>query len=59
MFKKIKLFKKLMAIVDVVENFFDKHDEEYIEKARNALPIIKGYVTDLERMLDRIGKKIR
>ena len=46
-----------MAIVDVVENFFDKHDEEYIEKARKALPTIKGYVTDLERMLDRIGKK--
>lgn len=57
MFKKIKLFKKLMAIVDVVENFFDKHDEEYVEKARKALPVIKGYITDFERLLDRIGKK--
>lgn len=57
MFKKIKLFKKLMAIVDVVENFFDKHDDEYIEKARKALPVIKGYITDFERLLDRIGKK--
>ena len=57
MFKKIKLFKKLMAIVDVVENFFDKHDDEYIEKAKKALPVIKGYVTDLERLLDRIGRK--
>ena len=46
-----------MSIVDVVDNFFDKHDEEYIEKARKALPIIKGYITDFERMLDRIGKK--
>ena len=57
MIKKIKLFKKLMAIVDVVENFFDKHDEEYVEKAKKALPVIKGYVTDLERLLDRIGRK--
>ena len=57
MFKKIKLIKKFMSIVDVVDNFFDKHDDEYIEKARKALPIIKGYITDLERMLDRIGKK--
>lgn len=57
MFKKIKLLKKFMSIVDVVENFFDKHDDEYIEKAKKALPIVKGYITDLERMLDRIGKK--
>jgi hypothetical protein len=56
MIKKIKLFKKLMAIVDVVENFFDKHDEEYIEKAKKALPVIKGYITDFERLLERIGK---
>lgn len=57
MFKKIKLIKKFMTIVDVVDNFFDKHEDEYIEKAKKALPIIKGYITDLERMLDRIGKK--
>ena len=56
MFKKIKLLKKFMSIVDVVENFFDKHDEEYIEKAREALPIIKGYISDFERLLERIGK---
>ena len=57
MFKKIKLFKKLMSIVDVIENFFDKHDKEHIEKARKALPEIKGYVTDFERLLERIGDK--
>jgi hypothetical protein len=57
MLKKIKLIKKLMSIVDVVDNFFDKHDDEYIEKAKKALPVIKGYVTDLERLLDRIGRK--
>ena len=57
MFKKIKLIKKFMSIVDVVDNFFDKHNDEYIEKAKKALPIIKGYITDLERILDRIGKK--
>ena len=57
MFKKIKLFKKFMSIVDVVENFFDKHNEEYIEKAKNALPLVKGYVSDLERILERIGNK--
>lgn len=57
MFKKIKLFKKFMSIVDVVENFFDKNDEEYIEKAKEALPLIKGYISDFERILDRIGKK--
>ena len=56
MIKKIKLFKKLMSIVDVVENFFDKHDDEYIEKAKKALPVIKGYITDFERLLERIGK---
>ena len=56
MFKKIKLIKKLMAIVDVVENFFDKYDDEYIEKAKKALPIIKGYITDFERLLERMGK---
>lgn len=57
MFKKIKLFKKLMSIVDVVDDFFDKHDDEYIEKAKKALPVIKGYITDFERMLDRLGKR--
>ena len=56
MLKKIRLIKKLMSIVDVVENFFDKHDEEYIEKAKKALPEIKGYITDLERVLERLGK---
>ena len=55
--KTIPADKKLMAIVDVVDNFFDKHNDEYIEKAKKALPIIKGYITDLERILDRIGKK--
>ena len=54
MFKKIKLIKKFMSIVDVVENFFDKHDEEYIEKAKKALPEIKGYISDFERMLGRL-----
>ena len=57
MIKKIKLIKKFMSIVDVVENFFGKNDDKYIEKAKKALPVIKGYITDLERMLDRIGKK--
>ena len=57
MIKKIKLMKKFMSIVDVVENFFDKHDKEYIEKAKKALPVIKGYISDFERLLERIGGK--
>ena len=44
-----------MSIVDVIDNFFDKHDEQHIKKAKDALPIIKGYITDLERVLERIG----
>lgn len=57
MFKKIRLIKKLMSIVDVVENFYDDDNrKKLIQEARKALPEIKGYITDLERLLARIGK---
>ena len=55
MFKKIKLIKKLLKIVDAVENYFDNNREK-IEQAKEALPEIKGYITDLERILKKIGE---
>ena len=55
MFKKIKLFKKLMAIVDVVDDFWSDNKDK-IEKAKEALPEIKGYISDFERMIGRLKK---
>lgn len=55
MFKKIKLFKKLMAIVDVADDFWDANKDK-IEKAKEALPEIKGYISDFERMIGRLKK---
>ena len=55
MFKKIKLFKKLMAIVDVVDDFWSDNKDK-IEKAKEALPEIKGYISDFERMIGRAKK---
>ena len=56
MLKKIRLIKKLLSIVNAVDSFWTGNREK-IEEARKAIPEIKGYITDLERMLDRIGKK--
>ena len=56
MFKRIRLFKKLMKIVDAVESYFENNKDK-IEKAREALPEIKGYISDFERVLERIGGK--
>ena len=53
MFKKIKLIKKMLKIVKAVDNFYDDNREKFIQEARKALPEIKGYISDLERMLDR------
>lgn len=53
MFKKIRLIKKMLKIAKAVESFYDDNREKYIEKARKALPEIKGYISDFERMLDR------
>lgn len=52
MFKKIKLIKKLLKIVDAVEEYY-KGNKDKIEKARKAIPEIKGYITDLERILNK------
>lgn len=57
MFRKIRLFKKLLKIVKAVENFYGNNREKFIEEARKALPEIKGYITDFERLLERIGGK--
>lgn len=55
MFKKIKLIKKLLKIVDAVEEYY-KGNKDKIDIARKALPEIKGYITDLERIIKRLGK---
>ena len=53
MFKKIRLFKKLLKIIKAVENFYDDNREKFIEEARKALPEIKGYISDFERILEK------
>ena len=52
MFKKIKLIKKFLSIVDAVESFWFGGKEK-LEKASKHLPEIKGYISDFERMLNR------
>jgi hypothetical protein len=54
MFKKIRLAKKLMKIVDAVEEYY-KGNREKIEVAKKAIPEIKGYITDLERIIKKVG----
>lgn len=55
MFKKIRLAKKLMKIVDAVEEYY-KGNRDKIEAAKKAIPEIKGYISDLERIIKRLGK---
>jgi hypothetical protein len=55
MFKKIRLLKKFLKIVDGVESFWDGNKEK-LEKAKEVLPEIKGYITDLERLLAKVRK---
>lgn len=55
MFKKIKLIKKLLKIVDAVESYY-KGNKDKIDIAKKAIPEIKGYITDLERIIKRLGK---
>lgn len=57
MFKKIKLIKKFLKIAKAVENFYDDNRDKYIAEARKALPAIKGYISDFERILERTGGK--
>ena len=54
MFKKIRLIKKLLKVVNAVESYFDGNREK-IEKAKKALPEIKGYISDFERIVKKIG----
>lgn len=56
MFKKIRLIKKLLKIVEAVENYFEGNRDK-IEQAKKALPEIKGYISDFERILDKMGNK--
>lgn len=53
MFKKIRLIKKMLKIAKAVESFYDDNREKFIQEARKALPEIKGYISDFERMLER------
>ena len=48
--------KKLLKIVDAVESYFENNKDK-IEKAKEALPEIKGYISDFERILERVGGK--
>ena len=52
MFKKIRLIKKLLKIVDAVESYF-KGNKDKIEKVRKALPEIKAYVETLQKLYDK------
>ena len=54
MFKKIRLIKKLLSIVEAVENYWNGNQDK-IEKAKKAIPEIKGYISDLERIIKKIG----
>ena len=54
MFKKIRLMKKLLKIVDAVEKYWDGNKDN-IEEAKKAIPEIKGYISDLERIIKKIG----
>lgn len=53
MFKKIRLIKKMLKIVKAVEHFYDDNREKFIQEARKALPEIKGFISDFERMLNK------
>lgn len=55
MFKKLRLIKKLLKIVEAVEGYFENNREK-IGQAKEALPEIKGYITDFERILKKIGE---
>lgn len=55
MFKKIRLIKKLLKIIEAVETFYNGNRDK-IEKAKKALPEIKGYISDFERILKKIGE---
>lgn len=55
MLKKIRLIKKLLSIVNAVDSFWTDNQDK-IEKAKKAIPEIKGYISDFERMLARLGK---
>lgn len=55
MFRKIKLMKKFLKIVEAVDCYFDNNREK-IEKAKEVLPEVKGYISDLERIIKKLGK---
>ena len=55
MFKKLRLIKKLLKIVEAVEGYF-KNNREKIEQAKKALPEIKGCIADFERIIKKIGE---
>lgn len=57
MFKKIKLIKKFLKIAKAVDGFYDKNREKFIQEAKEVLPVIKGYISDFERILERTGGK--
>ena len=54
MFKKIRLIKKLLKIVDAVEQYW-RGNRGKIEEAKKAIPELKGYISDLERIIKKIG----
>jgi hypothetical protein len=54
MFKKIRLAKKLMKIVDAVEEYY-KGNRDKIEQGKKAIAEVEGYITDLKRITKRLG----
>jgi hypothetical protein len=55
MFKKIRIIKKICKIVDAVEEYY-KGNRDKIEAGRKAIAEVKGYISDLERIIKRLGK---
>ena len=54
MFKKIRIMKKICKIVDAVEEYY-KGNRDKIEEGKKAIAEVKGYISDLERIIKRIG----
>ena len=54
MFKKIRIMKKACKIVDAVEEYY-KGNRDKIEQGKKAIAEVEGYITDLKRILKRLG----
>jgi hypothetical protein len=54
MIKKIKLFKKLLKIIDMADNYW-KDNKDKVKEVKEAISDIRGYIYDAERVIKKIG----